>query len=101
VIAPFSTLEPLAYLVENGEYSQRFDWVYLALGAVTALVSHQRQRRSFYYAGLLNTAVALYLIALHREWFDDAFWGVALVVGGLVVLAAGFLLDARERRRAS
>jgi hypothetical protein len=99
VIAPFSTLEPLAYLVENGQYSLRFDWCYLGLGAITALVSHQRQRRSFYYAGLLNTAVALFVIADHRGWFDDAFWGVSLVVTGLVVLGAGYLLDAHERRR--
>jgi hypothetical protein len=98
-IVPFSILEPLAYLCETAEYSPRVDWLYLALAIGIAFVSHQRQRKSFYYAGLVNTGFALYLIADHRQWFDKPSWAVALVVTGLVALAGGFALDAIQRRR--
>jgi len=97
-IAPFSMLEPLAYLSETAEYSVRFDWLYLMLAVAIALLSHQRQRKSFYYAGLVNTGVALYLIALRQHWYDKPSWAVALVTTGLVTLIGGFLLDARQRR---
>jgi serine/threonine protein kinase len=97
-IAPFSLLEPLAFLSETGIYSTRFDWLYLGLAVSVAVLSHQRQRKSFYYAGLLNSGVALYLIAARNDWFDRPLWAIALVVIGLGALAAGFLLDARRRR---
>lgn len=99
-IAPFSILEPIAYLSETAQYSLRVDWLYLGLAIAIALVSHQRQRKSFYYAGLVNTGVALVFIADHRHWFDKPGWAIALVIAGLVALAAGFLLDARQRRKA-
>jgi hypothetical protein len=99
-IAPFSILEPIAYLSETAQYSPRVDWLYLGLAIAIALVSHQRQRKSFYYAGLVNTGVALVFIADHRHWFDKPAWAIALVIAGLVALAAGFLLDARQRRKA-
>jgi hypothetical protein len=73
--------------------------LYLALAIGIAFVSHQRQRKSFYYAGLVNAGFALYLIADHRQWFDKPSWAVALVVTGLVALAGGFALDALQRRR--
>ena len=98
-IVPFSILEPLAYLCETAEYSRRLDWLYLALAIGIALISHQRQRKSFYYAGLVNAGFALYLIADHRQWFDHPAWAVALVVVGLLTLAAGFALDAYQRRQ--
>lgn len=98
-IVPFSILEPLAYLCETAEYSPGVDWLYLALAIGIAFVSHQRQRKSFYYAGLVNSGFALYLIADHRQWFDKPAWAVALVVTGLVALAGGFALDAIQRRR--
>jgi serine/threonine protein kinase len=98
-IAPFSILEPIAYLSETAQYSLKVDWLYLGLAIAIALVSHQRQRKSFYYAGLVNTGVALYFIAEHRQWFDKPAWAIALVIAGLVALAAGFLLDARQRRQ--
>jgi serine/threonine protein kinase len=96
VISPFSVLEPLAYLTATGEYSLRFDWTYLALAIAIALLSHRRQRRSFYYAGLINTGFALYYIADHNDWFDEPLWAMAVVGAGLAALAAGFLLDRRR-----
>jgi hypothetical protein len=91
-------LEPLAWLAATGEYSLRFDWLYLALAIAVALLSHRRQRRSFYYAGLVNTAFALYYVADHNGWFDEPLWAMAVVAAGLAALAAGFLLDRRRRR---
>jgi serine/threonine protein kinase len=98
VLSPFSVLEPLAWLAATGEYSLRFDWLYLALAIAVALLSHRRQRRSFYYAGLVNTACALYYVADHNGWFDEPLWAMAVVAAGLAALAAGFLLDRRGRR---
>jgi hypothetical protein len=99
VISPFSTLEPLAYLVHNPFYSSSFAWLYLALAATAAVVSHHRQRRSFYYAGVVNTGVALYFIADRYQWFDNPLWAIGIITAGVVALAVGFHLDARERRR--
>jgi hypothetical protein len=97
-ISPFAILEPLAYLNGTGEYGRAFDWSYLGLALVIALLSHRRQRKSFYYAGLVNTGAAFWLLADHYHWMDKPAWAIALVVAGLAVLAAGFALDARERR---
>jgi serine/threonine protein kinase len=97
-VSPFAVLQPLAYLVRTGEYSLRYDWIYLALALLVTLLSERRQRKSFYYAGLLNTGAALYLLADHRRWFDWPAWGVSLIAVGLVALAIGFLLDRRVRR---
>jgi hypothetical protein len=96
-IAPFAMLQPLGYLVRTGEYSTRYDWIYLLLALTVALLSHKRQRRAFYYAGVLNTGAALLLVADHREWFDDPLWAIAVIVAGLVALGAGFLME-RNRR---
>jgi len=96
-IAPFSMLEPLGYLSETNEYSRRFDWLYLAFAFAIVVASHARQRKSFYYAGLLNTGIALYLIADHRKWFDKPAWGVALIACGLAAMAAGYAFDRRAR----
>ena len=85
-------------LAETGKYSRRFDWIYLFFAMTTAVVSHQRQRKSFYYAGLINTGVALYFIADHRHWFDKTAWAVSLGVAGITMLLAGFALGERERR---
>jgi hypothetical protein len=98
-VAPFSLLEPLAVLSETGVYSRRFDWIYLGLALGIAILSHQRQRKSFYYAGLLNSGIALILIANRNHWLDRPVWAVSVVVAGLAALGAGFMLDARRRRR--
>jgi len=99
-ISPFAALAPFGYLVKTGEYARPFDWVYLALAFAVAFISHQRQRRGFYYAGIINSGFALWFIADHREWFDKPGWAMLVIAVGLVVLAAGFGLAARERRLA-
>jgi hypothetical protein len=98
-IAPFAMLHPLGYLVRTGDYSVRFDWIYAVCAGCVIVLSHRRQRRSFYYAGLLNLGVALYLVADHRQWFGRPGWAVALIVTGLLALGAGLTLDRSERRR--
>ena len=99
-ISPFAILEPMAYLSETGEYSRNFDWIYLGLAVAMALLSRQRQRKSFYYAGLVNTGIALWLATDHYQWFDDRPWAETVLFVGLIGLAIGFALSARERRRA-
>ena len=98
-LAPFAMLQPLGYLVRTGEYSRRYDWLYLALAITIALLSQKRQRRAFYYAGILNTGGALYLIAAHRHWFDKPAWAMVVITAGLVTLGIGFVLDRRQRLR--
>ena len=96
-VSPFAVLQPLAYLVRTADYSLRFDWIYLGLALAVTLLSERRQRKSFYFAGLLNTGAALYLIAEHRHWFDRLSWGITLILVGLLALVAGFGLDRRSR----
>jgi predicted Ser/Thr protein kinase len=98
-LSPFAGLKPLGYLCMTGFYVRNFDWLYLALSIGSCLLSHQRQRRGFYIAGLMNTGWALYEIADHRQWTDKPEWAIALVVGGLLVLSAGYALNVRERNR--
>ena len=98
-ISPFAVLQPLGFLVRTGEYSLRYDWIYLLLALATALASQMRQRRAFYYAGVLNTGGALFLIADRRQWFDRPSWAIAVIVAGLAALALGFILDRRSRHR--
>ena len=66
--------------------------------AALAGVSHARQRRSFYYAGIFNLGVALFLIADHREWFGRPAWAIGVILAGLLALAAGVVLARRARR---
>jgi serine/threonine-protein kinase len=100
-IAPFALIHPLGYLVRTGEYSLRFDWFYAGCALIIMLLSERRQRRSFYYAGLLNLAAALFYIASHREWFERPAWAIAVIAVGLAALGVGFALDrARGSRQA-
>ena len=98
-VSPFAILEPLAYLDHTAEYSRRFDWIYLGLALSVAFASRFRQRRSFYYAGLTNTAVALALITDHYGWKRWPGWTAVVVTAGAALLLASLLLD-RARRRA-
>lgn len=97
-IAPFALLHPLGYLVRTDEYSPRFDWIYAACALVIMLLSERRQRRSFYYAGLLNLGAALYFIALHREWLERPSWAVAVIIAGLLALGVGYWLERAQRK---
>jgi serine/threonine protein kinase len=98
-LSPFAILEPVAWLNDVGQYSLRFTWIYLALALSIALLSHVRQRRSFYYAGLVNTGAALWFVTDRYAWWDHAGWAALVVVIGLAVLGAGFALYGRERLR--
>jgi serine/threonine protein kinase len=97
VVSPFAVLEPIGYLAKTGQYSPTYDWCYLAFALSASILSHQRQRRSFYYAGVLNASVAFWLIADHRKWFDKPAWAITLILIGLAVLAAGFWLARKEK----
>ena len=83
VASPLAVLTPVTVLVGTAEYSARFDWLYLAMAAAIALASVVRERRSFYFAGMLHAGLALHLITGHREWWDRPLWGVAVIVAGL------------------
>jgi serine/threonine protein kinase len=96
-LSPFAALKPLGYLSMQGDYSRHFDWLLLVLALGSCVLSHRRQRLSFYYAGLINIGWALFEIADHNLWRDKPTWAIALVTGGLVALAGGFFLDRRER----
>jgi hypothetical protein len=98
-VSPFAILEPLAYLSQTGDYSRRFDWVYLALAVTIVFLARQQQRRSFFYAGLVNTGVSLLLITDHYEGQDRPAWALAVLGAGTLALLAGFLLDWGDRRR--
>jgi hypothetical protein len=98
-IAPFALLQPLSFLVRTGEYSPRFDWIFLGVAVTIAILSPRRQRRAFYYAGMLDMGAALFFIADHRQWFDKPIWAMLVIAAGLATLAAGFVLDRRQRLR--
>ena len=88
-----SYFQPLGYLVRTGEYSLRLDWGYAAAALAIMVLSERRQRKSFYYAGLVNLGAALFYIASHRDWFERPAWAIAVIAAGLMALATGFLLD--------
>lgn len=98
-LSPFAMLKPLGYLSYLGTYPHSYDWVYLALSFGSCVLARHRQRRSFYYAGLMNSGWALYWIADHNHWRDKPAWAIVIVVVGLLVLGAGYALNVRERNR--
>ncbi len=83
----------------TGDYSLRHDCLHLALALTIAVVSHDRQKRSFYLTGLLSTGFALYYITDHYEWVDRPLWAVPVILVGLLALRAGLGLYRRERAR--
>lgn len=97
VIAPFAVLHPLFYLSSLGEFSTRYDGVYLGLSLGVTFLSHHRQRRSFYFAGLLNSGAALFWITDHHDWWDRPSWALAVLLAGLLLLAVGAGLVRFER----
>ena len=98
MLSPFLMLQPIGWLSKTGNYALAFDWVYVGTAVAVTMPSHARQRKSFYYAGLLNTGIGLYVLGDHREWFDDQGWPVAVIAAGLAALVAGFWLHRREKR---
>jgi hypothetical protein len=98
-LSPFAILEPLAYLADTGDYAASFDWLYLALAIAIAFSSRFQQRRSFYYSGVLNTGLALFLITDRYDWYGRGAWAIAMLAAGAAALGAGFGLDWRARRR--
>jgi hypothetical protein len=96
-LSPFAILEPLAYLNSVSEYSRRFDWLYLGLALAVAFASRFQQRRSFFYAGLTNTAAALAFITDRYHWLQRPTWPVAVLAAGLLGLLIGLLLDRRRK----
>jgi hypothetical protein len=98
-LSPFAVLAPLGYLSLQADYSRAFLWLYLALALSVAWVSHFRQRKSFFAAGVLNAGVALVRIADRYEWLDVPAWATALLIVGLTTLIAGAALDWHARTR--
>lgn len=98
-ITPFAMLAPLGYLSFEASYSRAFLWLYLALALSVAWVSHFRQRKSFFAAGVLSAGIALVRIADRYEWLDVPAWATALLIAGLVTLLAGAGLDWHARTR--
>ena len=76
-----------------------FAWVYLAASLGFVLLSPLRERRSFFWSGLLNTVVALWFVGDRHEWLDRVGFAIAIVLSGLVLLGSGWLALVAERRR--
>jgi serine/threonine protein kinase len=98
-IAPYAILEPIAVLVETGEYSRRVDWAFLVCALAVAYASRFRQRRGFFTAGLANTAAALYFITDHYQWLERIGWATSVLLAGVAALVVGLLLERAETRR--
>jgi serine/threonine protein kinase len=98
VLSPFAMLQPVGWLSRTGDYALGFDWLYTGTAVAITILSHKRQRKSFYYAGLLNTGIGLFLLADHRGWMDGQAWSIAVIALGLVALGVGFWLYRIEKR---
>ncbi len=61
------------------------------------MLSRLRQRKAFYFAGLINTAVALFYLTRDYEWWDAPAWAVAVLAFGIALLFAGYGLHRREQ----
>ncbi|MEJ2110236.1 MAG: serine/threonine-protein kinase [Acidobacteriota bacterium] len=98
IISPFAILEPICVLNETKDYDKFYNWFYLALAVTIAYLSRFRQRKSFYFAGLLNSGIALIMITDHYEWLDNENWHIVIICVSLAILALGYGLNTRERR---
>jgi len=96
-VAPFAILQPVAALASSGDYPLRFTWTYLVLSLGVAMLSYVRQRKAFYYAGLLNTILALYFLTRDYGWWDRPNWALMLLGLSIVLLTAGWWLHRREQ----
>ena len=54
----------------------------MALGV--AFLAERRQRPAFFFAGLLNAGVALYLLTDHYDWYKRPAWPLAVLAAGTV-----------------
>lgn len=95
-LSPFLILEPLAYLVSLDVYGELYHWLYLALALGVLWLSGILQRRGFYYAGLLNSLLALGWITHHYRWLEQRFWPFLLGIAGLALMAWGYDLFRRR-----
>jgi hypothetical protein len=96
-VAPFAILEPIGLLGVSGDYPLRFTWAYLVLALAIAILSHLRQRKAFYYAGLFNTGAALYFLTRDNRWWDRPGWAVTVLAIGVALLGTGYALHRREQ----
>ncbi len=95
-LTPFLVLEPLAILVARDLYGDFYHWLYLTASLAVLWLSGILQRKSFYYAGLGNTVLALYYITQHYLWLEQRFWPFTLILAGLILLALGYRLYHRK-----
>ncbi len=99
ILSPFAILEPIFWLnISDFEFQAFYYWFYLFLAILITYLSRFRQRKSFYFAGLINSGIALIMITAHYEWIDHEFWPIIVVSVSLAVLAVGYTLNVRERR---
>ncbi len=95
--APFAILQPGSVLSSSGDYPVRFTWAYLVLAVGIALLSRLHQRRAFYFAGIINTVVALFFLTRDHEWWDRPSWAVFVLAVGIGLLYTGYRLHCREQ----
>ncbi|MDJ0835591.1 MAG: serine/threonine-protein kinase [Acidobacteriota bacterium] len=96
-ISPFLILEPLGLLVAKDLYGVFYHWFYLALSLGILLISGRLQRRGFYYAGLFNSAAALYYLTGHYQWLETRWWPILLIGAGSGLLMVGRSLFRRSK----
>jgi hypothetical protein len=96
VIAPFSTLEPLGYLADSGGYSLRVNWLYWRRRDDGRAEPPSAAKELLLPAS--STGLALYLLPMATTGRTNP-GGPSCSSGPVWSLVAGFVLDARERRR--
>jgi len=87
--SPFLLLEPLALLVSPDLYGVVYHWLYLAAALGVLALSAALQRKSFAYAGIGNSILALFFITEHHQWLERRFWPFLLILIGMALLLTG------------